>query len=118
MSPGVWLSLLLLTLAGWVVYYLQAWLLARTLGITLGLFPLVVCVTAAAVAAFLPVSISGLGTRDAAMIILFRRFGCPGEQAVALSTLVFLVLIANALLGLWASHRLEGLADKPGRNPN
>lgn len=118
MGPSTWLSLLALTLAGWLVYYLQAWLLARTLGIGLGLFPLVVSVTAAAVAAFLPVSISGLGTRDAAMVILFKRFGSPGEQAVALSTLVFLILIANALLGLWASHRLERLTGSGNRNPN
>lgn len=108
-GPGAWLSLVGLTLVGWVVYYLQAWLLARALGIGLGLFPLLVSVTVAAVAAFLPVSISGLGTRDAAMIVLFQRFGSTGEQAVALSALVFVVLIANALLGLLATQRLGRL---------
>lgn len=106
-GPSEALVLLGLTLAGWVIYYFQAWLLATTLGIPLGLFPLVVSVTAAAVAAFVPVSISGLGTRDAALVVLLGRFGRPSEEAVALSTLVFLVLVANALLGLLASQWLH-----------
>ena len=100
-------GVVLLTLAGWVVYYLQAWLLARTLGIGLGLLPLIVAITAAAVAAFLPVSISGLGTRDAALVVLFQRFGRPPEEAVALSTLIFLILAVNAVLGFVASQILS-----------
>lgn len=101
------MGMFVLTLAGWAVYYLQAWLLARTIGITLGLLPLVVSITAATTAAFLPVSISGLGTRDAALVILFQRFGRPGEEAMALSALIFLALIVNALLGFVASQILE-----------
>lgn len=113
-----WIALVGLTLAGWVVYYLQAWFLAQTLGLPLGLFPLVVSVTAAAVAAFVPVSISGLGTRDAAMVLLFGKFGRPSEEAVALSTLVLLVLVANAILGLLASQRLASLGKAASRFEN
>jgi len=96
-----------LTLAGWMVYYLQAWALAAALRIPIGLPALMVSTTTAAVAALVPVSISGLGTRDAVLIVLFRRFGLPSEEAVAFSSLVFLMLVANAVFGFLASQWLE-----------
>jgi uncharacterized membrane protein YbhN (UPF0104 family) len=92
------------TLGGWVLYYAQAWSLARALAIPLPLLPLVVSVTAAAVMAFLPLSISGIGTRDAALVILFGRFGRPPEEALGFSALVLLMMVLNALFGFLASR--------------
>lgn len=108
LRPGLLIRAGALTIAGWLVYYLQAVLVARSLSIPLGILPLVVCVTAAAVAAFLPLSISGLGTRDAVLVLLFGRLGRPAAEAVALSTLILALLVANALFGLAASQILAG----------
>jgi len=94
----------LLTLAGWGVYYLQAWLLASTIRLELPFVSLVVAVTAAAVATFLPISISGIGTRDVALVIIFQRMGKTREEALAYSALVLAMLILNALIGLVASR--------------
>ncbi|HEX7880021.1 MAG TPA: lysylphosphatidylglycerol synthase transmembrane domain-containing protein [Candidatus Eisenbacteria bacterium] len=94
----------LLTLLGWVVYYAQAWLLARAIHLDLRLDALIVAVTAAAVAAFLPISISGIGTRDAALVVLFTRLGETREEALAYSALVLAMLLLNALVGLVASR--------------
>lgn len=118
LRPGVLARGGALTVAGWLIYYLQALLVARALSIPLGVLPLVVSVTAAAVAAFLPVSISGLGTRDAVLVLLFSRLGRPASEAVALSTLILALLVANALLGLAASQLLAIVTrpkiDSPG----
>jgi len=99
----------ILTLAGWAVYYLQAWLLARTINLELPLTSLIVAVTAAAVASFLPISISGIGTRDVALVILFQRMGRTREEALAYSALVMAMLLLNALIGLAASRSRAGV---------
>ncbi len=106
LTPAMIAGMTALTLLGWFIYYLQAFALARALGIPLGLSPLIVSTTTAAVAALVPVSISGLGTRDAVLVVLFGKFGRPSEEAVAFSSLVFLMLVANAFFGLIASQRL------------
>lgn len=102
-----------LTLSGWAVYYFQAWLLARTLDLALPFTSLVVAVTAAAVAAFLPISISGIGTRDAALVILFQQMGRTREEAMAYSALVMAMLLLNALIGLAASRLRPVPANEP-----
>jgi hypothetical protein len=111
------LWLCLLTLLGWAVYFLQAYLLALSLGIGIDWLPLVVSVTAAAVASFLPVSISGLGTRDATLALLMPRFGRTREEAVALSTLILLALVVNGAMGFLASQILDSgrLSSDPAR---
>jgi uncharacterized protein (TIRG00374 family) len=101
---GLLLTVGTLTLAGWGVYYAQAWLLAEAIHLDLRFDALVVAVTAAAVAAFLPISISGIGTRDVALVVLFTRLGRTREEALAYSALVLSMLLVNALVGLVASR--------------
>jgi uncharacterized protein (TIRG00374 family) len=96
-----------ITLCGWVFYYVQSILLARSVGIPLSILPLVVSTTAAAITSLIPISISGIGTRDATLVVLFDYFGRPSEEAVALSGLVLMVMVANALVGFLAGQILE-----------
>ena len=111
---GLLLRVGILTLAGWAVYFLQAWLLATSIGLDIPFVSLVVAVTAAAVATFLPISVSGIGTRDVALVILFQGMGKTREEALAYSALVLAMLILNALVGLAVSRAPGGITQNAG----
>ena len=47
----------------------------------------------------LPISFSGIGTRDAALILLLGNLGQPKEAALALSVLILLSIFSMRLVG-------------------
>ena len=47
----------------------------------------------------LPISISGLGVREGAFVFLLKRYGVYASDAMALSLLMFGVLVVFALIG-------------------
>jgi hypothetical protein len=53
-----------------------------------------------------PITISGVGTRDATMIFLFSLVGLPSEAAVGFSTLILFLLAENWFVGflVWLRH--------------
>jgi hypothetical protein len=58
----------------------------------------------AAVLALLPISIAGIGTRDAAFVAVFSRCGVDAEHAVAFSSLILVWMLVNCVLFLITSH--------------
>jgi glycosyltransferase 2 family protein len=60
------------------------------------------------VAASLPVSVGGLGVREAAAVTLFTAAGMSTEHAAAVSLLFIPVLVLSALPGLWFFLRMKG----------
>ena len=101
-STGVGISSLALSLLVTVMQLGQIWLLAVALGVMLpwaavmGLMPVAILV------GFLPLSLAGVGTRDAAIVLLFTPY-MPPEQAAALGLLVTLRYVILALMGLPAA---------------
>lgn len=71
----------------WGPPFLYGWLLALSLGIPLDPLWFVLVIPILALLDLLPLSISGIGTRDVALIFLFGLRGVPAEQAVAFSLL-------------------------------
>ena len=61
--------------------------------------PFVVYIALAGVVAVLPISIVGLGPREATYVDLFSFAGFPSEGALALSLLSFALGLIPALLG-------------------
>jgi len=60
---------------------------------------------------FIPISISGLGTRDAILIYLFSLIGLKPELAVSYAFLIFITFfVSGGLMGFvaWWIHPLEG----------
>jgi len=57
--------------------------------------------------AAVPVTPGGLGSREAACLVILGRFGVPGESALAISLLFYawLLLIALAGAAVWALRR-------------
>jgi uncharacterized protein (TIRG00374 family) len=101
---------LALTLLAYALFFWQGWLLALALDLPLGMVYLAVCLSVAGVAALLPISFSGLGTRDAILILLFAPLGLAAEEAVAFSTLFFLTFyVGGGALGAiaWQVKPLE-----------
>ena len=46
------------------------------------------------------ISISGLGVRESAFVLLFRLTGVPAEASMSISFLWFLSIVAASLIGL------------------
>jgi len=95
-----YLVVFLITTFSWVFYYLQMYILAKEVNLNIPFLYLAVSVTIAGFITLIPISISGVGTRDAALIILFSPFLIAKEQIIAFSALILLMVIWGALIGL------------------
>jgi uncharacterized membrane protein YbhN (UPF0104 family) len=122
LMPAILLSVLLqLSLA--VCQYL----LALGLGLPIRLRTFVLIVPIANVVASLPLTINGLGMREAAYLVLLGMAGIGKDQAVALSLLYFAATLTGGITGvvpfiMTPMPRLEltessGLKDVPGPCP-
>ena len=104
-----WLKHGLLTAACWVLYGGAAVLLAQGIGLTVNPIWIGIAVLAAALAGLIPITVSGIGTRDAVLAGFFARVGAGTAPAIALSTLLLGLNLAVILLYWPAYHRaLEG----------
>lgn len=81
---------LLLTEVAYGLFFVQGFLLARAVDVSVSITYLAVCLSVAGVITLLPISISGLGTRDAALIAMLAPVGVDAERTLAFSTLYFL----------------------------
>lgn len=92
----------LLTAAGWFLYFSAMCLLAFSIHIPISLLHLIICISVAHIATLIPISIAGIGTRDASLIALFSYLGYSKESALALSMIMLAFYISNLLLCLVA----------------
>jgi uncharacterized protein (TIRG00374 family) len=85
-------------LLGILGYYL----LAMSLGINISFITIGWIRSAVLIISMIPISVSGLGIREAVSLFLLKPYGIPGEEAVALSFLVFgaTILLIGAMGGL------------------
>lgn len=88
------------TLLAWSIYFGQMYLLAQSINLFISLDYLIVAVTAAAIVAFLPISIYGLGTREATLIYFFSKVDITTEKTLSFSILILIVFLTNAIFGL------------------
>jgi len=95
-----YLIIFLITTFSWVFYYIQMFILAKGLGINIPILYLAISVTIAGLITLIPISISGIGTRDAALLILFAPFAITTEQIITFSALILLVSLFATLVGL------------------
>ena len=94
---------LLLTLLSYTVFFLQCYLTSLSLNLSISFITITLIMSITNLISFVPITISGLGTREAMLIFLFSLIGLSSEHAVAYSLLVFSVFyFGGALLGLVA----------------
>jgi len=99
-----YLVILLLTTLTWAVIFIAMNLLALGWGInTVPFFYLAISVALSNLVSLLPISISGLGTREAVLLGLLSFFNVSPEKIVSFSLSIFLInLIIICVIGLYA----------------
>jgi len=101
-GPGVYAACVILTLAAWAVYCGQREVIALAIGMDVDVVYFAVVFTVAALLSMLPISIVGIGTRDAALVYFLGRVGVGPEEAVTLSSLILLAMLFKTLIGCGA----------------
>lgn len=98
-----WLTVLIsvvLTVIAYAIFFGQCYLLALALRLPVTFTSVSSAVALGNLVTLLPISISGIGTRDAAIIAYLGTVGVPSEMALAFSLLVFLTFyIGGGLMG-------------------
>jgi uncharacterized protein (TIRG00374 family) len=97
------------------VVILVVFLNANALGIRVPVAALAVFVPLISLAGMLPISVNGLGIREALYLLLFGRLGVPADAAVSMALLYFAVTLAASLPGgiVYALQRgPRGLTEK------
>ncbi len=109
-----------LTLLATAIVYFRLYLLTSALNVHLDVVPFVAAMSLATIAALLPISISGLGARDATLLLVAGVIGITREQALGISALILFLSVVNGLVGLgvwlfqsrrgesWNVRKLEG----------
>ncbi|MGB0590916.1 MAG: lysylphosphatidylglycerol synthase transmembrane domain-containing protein [Myxococcota bacterium] len=110
-SLGDWAKHGLLTAVCWLLYGAAAVLLAEGLGLTINPIWIGIAVLAAALAGLIPITVSGIGTRDAVLAGFFARVGAGTAPAIALSTLLLGLNLAVILL-YWPAYH-HALSNRP-----
>jgi glycosyltransferase 2 family protein len=97
------LAVLPLTLAAFMVNYLQGYVIAHGLGIEIAFVDVMLILAITSLLSLLPISVSGIGTRELFLALVFPAIGLAAEQGVAFGMTVFAVIyLATAFAGLVA----------------
>ncbi len=81
-------------------YCLHLYFIAYVLGLPLNFLEIVGVLSAATFINVLPISINGLGTRDAFLVLTLPLLGVDRDLALAYSLTFLIVFIANTLMAL------------------
>lgn len=121
-EPRVVARVLALSLLVHAAYVLGTWLGFRALQIDAGFTFAAIVYPVLSILLLIPVSISGVGVRDATLVVLFQAYGLQPEAAVALSWAALAASVPNILIGaaiqLWelAQGRAANSVDKSEAN--
>jgi uncharacterized protein (TIRG00374 family) len=99
----------LLTVASFATSIFRVWLLAGALGVWLGPLEVAGFVGLTTAAALVPVSVGGVGTRDVVASLAFQQLGLLATQGFAVSLLILVLNLAQAVTGwgVWLRYRAE-----------
>jgi hypothetical protein len=112
-NKKIFFLVIIVGILSWFPPIVYAWLLALSLGIGVEPAFFVLVIPIISLLDLLPISISGIGTRDAALIFLFGLQGIPPESAVAFSLLYlfmsyWLVALVGALFWIQNPIKMDG----------
>lgn len=113
---------LLVSLFAFFIGFFQCYLLSVSLNIPIPFLYLIFSVAIANLVSLIPISIAGIGTRDATLIGLFAILGIKPESAVSFSLMyLFVFNISLALMGLpawWKQSAAYALKKQNEREPD
>lgn len=102
---GLWrpptrgLSIIMVSVASWFVHLMQVWLFAVALGVDLPVLANLALAPLAILVGLMPFTLAGIGTRDAALILLYQPY-MTAPVAAALGLLFTLRYLLPAIAGL------------------
>ena len=89
-----------LTCVSYLIFFIQCYLIAIALGISINFITITFFMAISNLISFIPISISGLGTRDVTLIYLFSLIGLKAELAVSYAFLVFVIFfVCGGIMG-------------------
>lgn len=92
-----------LTVVSFVVSTAQGWLIARSIGLDLKPFDVLCLLAIASLLGLLPISVSGVGVREAFFAVVFPALGFTSADGVGFGLLVFTVIyLSNVIVGFVA----------------
>jgi glycosyltransferase 2 family protein len=115
------LMTVLLTILAYALYFWQCYLLSMALNLPLNIFQVSYAIALGGLVTLLPISISGLGTREAVMVAYLGSWGISAEAALGFSLLVFITFyIGGSLLGAaaWLWRPTPILKDAVEKSPD
>ncbi len=97
----------LLTAVLWIIIYTQAYISARAFNVNVPYLKFMVLFPISVLISLVPITVSGLGTREAVLIKLFEGFGTP--EGIVASSLVWActALVIYAIFGLYLAFKLN-----------
>jgi uncharacterized protein (TIRG00374 family) len=120
-ARGAILPCFLLTLASFVLGYFQGWLAARAMDLELSFYECICLVAVQSFMGLLPISVSGVGVREAFYAAVFPTIGFTAEQGTAFGLLVFFVvyvaLVAFGAVAWQVRPPPTGSAEAPAPAP-
>jgi len=92
----------LLTFASWILLLASDFLIARSIGVNVSPSFILIVMPLVFVVELIPISVAGIGTREATVAFLFSIAGFALEQALAFSFMLFIFNTIFTLAGLLA----------------
>ncbi len=99
-TPRLTLTIAAITLLGIAISCLQLYFIAYVLGLPLNFLEIVGVISATTFINLIPISINGLGTRDAFLVLTLPLLGVDRDLALAYSLSFLLLFTANTVMAL------------------
>ncbi len=91
-------ELALATVIVWTADSVAVWLLCQSLGVELGLFPLLLVMGMSCLAALIPAAPANIGALQYALVLAFELLGLPGDTGFSLALLTQGCFVASCIL--------------------
>ncbi|MFA6227928.1 MAG: lysylphosphatidylglycerol synthase transmembrane domain-containing protein [Patescibacteria group bacterium] len=99
-------------LFSWFLYFFSSYLIALALALNLSFFNLSAILVVVAIVSILPITIAGIGTREAVIIYFFSLLGFSSERALIFSFFIFINDLVTIAVGIIPYYRESILLGK------
>ena len=90
----------IISIFGWILKYIMLFFVAKLFFIEIPFFTFIMIMAVAEVISSLPISIYGLGTREATLITIFKVWGIESENIVSFSLFLFVIIwLSPSIIG-------------------
>jgi len=93
-----------LTVLSYVLYFTQVCLIGRAVALPLDCGPVVMVTAVAILVGYVPITIAGLGTREATLLLFFGQYGVPDTSVLSFAfwyNLVYIVCVGMISAFFW-----------------